>query len=214
MSNLHPAQVLFVVVMAAVLLRWNLWRAVAFVSPASVLLDVDTPAEHAQVPGALEPAHATLTGLGFTFLGTHLEHPRFGKRLVTWDYVHPTEQVFASLTLGLGGQPRLYFFTPTAGGGFVLTADHRRPAREVKGHYLSGSVEGAAPDRLLKVHLRRVPEVGAPQGPWTLDGRVVAARNWYLGAGKTEVRQQNAVGLLWSLGAIGMVGAAFLGRSS
>jgi hypothetical protein len=136
-----------------------------------------------------------------------LEHPRFGKRLVSFDYAHPTEKVYASVFEGLSGV-KTYLLTPTRGGGLVLTADFRRPAHEEKGRYLSGTVEGANPERLLRAHQRRVPELGEPESSWSLDGRVDAARSWYSGAGKTEVRQQNAVGLLWTVFAIGMVGAA------
>ncbi len=207
MSSLHPAQLFVLALASLVLIRWNLWRAVLFLAPGSVLVDSDAPAGAAPLPAPLSGPHRALLALGFVALGTHLEHPRFGKRLLSFDYAHPTERVYASLFLGLSG-PRLYLLTPTRGGGLVLTADFRRPAREEKGRYLSGTVEGATPERLLRAHQRRVAELGEPDSSWTLDGRVDAARSWYSGAGKTEVRQQNAVGLLWTVFAIGMVGAA------
>jgi hypothetical protein len=63
---------------------------------------------------------------------------------------------------------------------------------------------------VLKAHLRRVPEVGTPRRLETLDSRVVAAREWYARSGKAELRQQHAVGLLWTVFALGMVGASLL----
>jgi len=66
-------------------------------------------------------------------------------------------------------------------------------------------------ERLLKAHLRRMSEMGAPKAVWSIEGRLAAARAWYSDVGKTELRQQHAVGLLWTLGALGMVGASLLG---
>ena len=215
MIDAHSPWVLGLVVLAAAaLLRWHLWRAVLFLSPASMRVIADSPPGMASVPSSLEATHDALGALGFEHLGTHLEHPRFGRKLLLFDYVHREKQTFASVSEGPDGVARYSFFTPSAGGGFALTASFRKPGREVKGRVLSGGLEGANPERLFKAHVRRVAEVGPPEAEWTLEGRVAAQLAWYAGSGKPEVRQQNAVGLLWTLGALGMVGAAFLGRSS
>ncbi len=210
----HPGIRFLVVVVAAVLLRWHLWRAWAFVLPTSIRTEQESPPDTDPVPGALEATHEQLKKLGFAWLGTRLEHPRFGKKLVNYDYAHAELGAFATLYEGLGGAPRLYFFTPTKGGGYVLTANFRRPTRIVEGRYLSGYLEVSDVERLLKAHARRIPELGGADGVWTMDGRLDAARKWFAGFGKAEVRQQNAVGLLWTCGAIGMVGAAIFGRST
>jgi len=93
----------------------------------------------------------------------------------------------------------------------VLSANSRRPGANVPGRYLSGALIGVSVERLLKAHLRRMSEMGAPKAVWSIEGRLAAARAWYSDVGKTELRQQHAVGLLWTLGALGMVGASLLG---
>jgi len=209
-----PVVLLLVVAVAAALLRWHLWRAVVFVAPRSVRVEADTPDDSVPVTGSLESTHEALLKLGFSLLGTHVEHPRLRRPTMCWDYVDAKRSAFATLYEGPEGRAQLDFLTPTEGGGFVLTANYRRPSREVKHRYLSGALEGASSDRLWAVHQRRIPELGAPAAEWTLEGRVAAARAWLQGPGAVELRLQNAVGLLWTVGALGMVGAAMFGRSS
>lgn len=221
---LAPGNPIFIglaVLAALVILRLHLWRALLFARPSSVNVEVDAPADNVTVPGALEPAWDALRAEGFVLLGTHLEEARFAKPVTMYDAAHVDKRVFASLSSGRdgAGTPRLVLLTPIASKGldgetgFVLTANYRRPAREVAGFYCSGGIEGASPERLVKAHLRRVETFGvAPSGDFTLEARVAAARAWYRGAGKTELRQQHAVGLLWTLFAIGMVSAAIFGR--
>lgn len=210
----NPLYIGLAVIAALVILRLHLWRALIFLKPSSVRVEADAPADNVTVPGALEPAWDHLRAEGFTLLGTHLEEARFAPAVTMYDAVHAEKRVFASLSIAKEGGAQLVLLTPTAAGGFVLTANYRRPAREVPGRYSSGGIEGAAPERLVKAHLRRTEGLATPNDGWTLDGRVAAARAWYLGAGKTELRQQHAVGLLWTLFAIGMVGAAIFGRGS
>ena len=196
----------------AVVLRGNLWRAWLCLKPTSITIEADAPAGQCKLPQALERADAELRALRFTSLGSHLEQPRFGPQMVSYDYSHPTEPCFATLYVSTNGGAKLYFLTPTEGAGFVITANHRRAAREIKGRYLSGSLESFPAARVLTAHLRRVGEVGVPVGEFTQAGRIAAAKAWFAGPGNVEVRQQNALGLLWTVGTVGMVAAAIFGR--
>lgn len=205
---------LVVAVVVLVVLRRNLWRAIAFVAPGTVRVEVDAPADQMQLPDALRPLEAELLQLGFAKLGTHLEVPVLGRAQVLYDYAHAAERAFASAWLGSDGRPRLLFLTQGGEAGFALTADHRRAAREEPGRYLSGTLEAAPAERVFHVHQRRAAGLGAPRGELTLEGRVQASRDWYGGWGRKEVRAQNALGLLWTLGTLGMVGALLLGRRS
>jgi len=207
----HPLYAVLAVLAGVVVLRLQLWRAVIFLRPASVRLEIDTPDGGVMVPAALEGAWDALKAAGFTPLGSHLEHARFAPPVTLYDAAHVEKGAFASVFQGTDGRARVVLLSPID-GGFVFTANYRRPARDRKG-YSSGGIEGASVERLVNAHARRVAAHGTPQGPWTLEARVDAARNWYRGAGKAELRQQHAVGLLWTLGALGMVGAALAGRS-
>lgn len=195
-------------VAALVLLRFQAWRAVLCLRPQAVTVEVETPADVTQVPGELEDAWGELQKLGFVMLGAHSEKAPLSPA-ARWflDARHPVEPVIASLSVSRDEQEHLVFFTQSE-RGFVITANYRRLSFEVPGSYLAGGLDGATPERLLKAHLRRVPEIGTPKVLQTLEDRVVAAREWYSRSGKPELRQQHAVGLLWTLGALGMVGAA------
>jgi hypothetical protein len=195
----------------ALVFRGNLWRAWLCLKPTSIEIEPDAPPDQVKLPEELEKPDVELRALGFTSLGSHLEHPRFGPEMISYDYAHPTERCFATLYIGTDGTPRFYFLTRSVGGGFVITGNHRRPARELKGRYLSGALEAMPAARVFTAHLRRVPEVGAPDGEYTQAGRIAAGRAWFAGPGNVEVRQQNALGLLWTVGTVGMVAAAIFG---
>ena len=218
-------------VLGFAMFRLNLWRAWLVLQPGSTRLFIEDPGALTQVPGSLEAMHETLKSLGFASIGTHLEHPRFGASTLMYDYAHPALGVFATIfaapswgirfargiawvprTESEGPAVRLVLLTPTQNGGYVVSANSRRPGANVAGTYLSGALVDAPADRLLKAHLRRVTELGAPKAEWTIEGRLAAAKEWYSEVGKTELRQQHAVGLLWTLGALGMVGASFFGQ--
>ncbi len=205
-----PLIAALVLVAALVLLRFQAWRAVLCLWPQAMQVEVETPADVTQVPGELEDAWGELKKLGFILLGAHSEKaPLAPKARWFLDAVHPAHPVAASLTVGSDEQDQLVFFTQSD-RGFVITANYRRLSIEVPGAYLAGGLDGATPERCLKAHLRRVPEIGAPRVLKTIEERVVAAREWYSRSGKPELRQQHAVGLLWTLGALGMVGAALV----
>ncbi|PZR18644.1 MAG: hypothetical protein DI536_01830 [Archangium gephyra] len=194
-------------VIAVVLLRVFAWRAVLCLKPDSARVELETPADVTRIPGELEDTWAELKTLGFVLLGAHSEKYPLKDEVLFIDGVHEKEPVVASLTVGPDEQDHLTLWTQSE-RGWVVTANFKRPSREVPGAYLSGFIDGAGAERLFKVHVRRVPEVGAPRRLDTLEKRVDAARAWFGGSGKPELRQEHAVGLLWSVGALGMVAAA------
>ena len=202
-----PLYAVVALIGALVLLRFQAWRAVLCLRPQSVRVEVDTPADVTTVPPELEDTWGELKKLGFTLLGAHSERVPLSSPAWFLDAAHPTHPVVASLSVSADEQDHLVYFTQSD-RGFVITANYRRLSFEVPGVYLAGGLDGATPERLLKAHLRRVPEIGAPRPLKTIEERVVAAREWYSETGKPELRQQHAVGLLWTLGAVGMVGAA------
>ena len=189
------------------LLRWNLWRAILFLKPHAMRLDPDAPGDQMKLPEALAKAEAEVLSLGFARLGTHVERPPLSRARTNYDYVG--EGAWATLFTSPRGEPRLYFLTPTANEGFVITADHRRPALEVPGRYLSGGMDETGAERIYKAHLRRVATIGEAKVTPSLEARVEAARTWYRGIGQREVRQQNMLGLLWTVFSLGMVALAF-----
>ncbi len=208
-----PLLPIVLLVGAAALLRVFAWRALLFLRPQLVRVEPDTPADVTTVPGALEGEWDDLHRLGFTLLGSHLERHPLGPELVFYDGVHPEQPVCGSVFLGPDGSKRLMLLTRSA-DGYVITTNYRLASLEVPGRYLAGGIEGASAERLLKAHLRRMTELREPRRLDSLEKRVEAAREWFAGAGKPELRQQHAVALLWTLGALGMVGAALFKLAS
>ncbi len=204
------ATVLVGLVLAVALLRLNFWRALLVLFPASVRVEPEAPADQMDLPEACASLALQLKALGFIPLGSHEEKPRLRGATLSYDFAHPGERVFATLHLGPDGQPRLYFLTPLAPEGFVITAGYRRTALDIPGRYRSGALEDAAPDRLLRAHLKRLEGL-TPTGEFTWEGRVEAGRSWYRGLGQKEIRRQNLPGLLWTVAALAIVASAFLG---
>lgn len=203
-----PAVTVLMLVAAAVVLRLSLWRAVLTVRPDAVRVEPETPADVTTLPAELIDAGDQLEALGFTLLGTHSEKPPLRREELFFDYLHRTQPVLASLSLGREDLERLTLLTRTE-RGFVVTSNFKRPAREVPGRTLSGGLDGASIERVFKAHVRRVPELGPPVTLKSIDDAVEAVRAWFATSGKPESRQRHAVGLLWTLFALGMVGAAF-----
>lgn len=194
-------------------LRASLWRAWLFLNPTSMRIDTDAPADAVKLPTALDKQDVHLRAMGFKLLGSHTEHPRLGKELTSYDYAHPEGHTFATLWLSGSSTPRLYFLTPCVDGAYVITADYKRPAFEDTGRYLSGSIEDGPAERVFKAHERRLQELKPdPSTQWTLEGRVEAGKRWYAGVGQREVRAQNVLGLLWTIGTFVIIAAAVLGR--
>lgn len=206
----HLATVLAGLGLAVMLLVLNLWRAVLFLFPARVRVEPDAPAGQMGLPFELALAAQQLQALGFLPLGSHEEKPPLRRATLSYDYAHPGERVFATLHLGADGNPRLYFLTPLAPEGFVITAGYRRPALDIPGRYRSGGLEEASPERIFRAHLRRLEGL-SPTGDFTWEGRVEAGRSWYRGLGQKELRRQNLAGLLWTVAALAIVASVFLG---
>lgn len=205
----YPVLVVAVVIAAAVVLRFLLWRALLVFAPSSVRVEPEDPPGQARVPDPLTTITGQLAALGFSPLGTHSERPPLGPTTLCFDFARRADRTFATSWVAPGGEPRLYFLSVLAGGGLVITANYRRPARNIDGQYLSGGLENVSLERVLKAHLRLL-DGQAVSGELSLEGRVGAARAWYSGPGRAEVRQQNFPALLWSMGTLGMVAAAIL----
>jgi hypothetical protein len=193
-----------------VALRFTLWRALLFLWPESLRVEADEPPREwdgrdwGLLPLELRGAAAEMFALGFVPLGTHVEKPLLGPTRTCFDLVNTGARAHATLFQGTDHRARVYLLTTLEDGGYVVSAGYRRPAREVPGRYLSGYLENATPERVVRAHLRRV-EGHAATLDATLEGRVAAQRAWYRGPGRPEVRQRNARGLLWSVGTLGMV---------
>ncbi|MBI3184537.1 MAG: hypothetical protein HYZ28_20570 [Myxococcales bacterium] len=198
--------------LAGVVLYLNLWRAVLCLWPPSIRIEAEVPADKMQVPAELSALEKEVLSLGFRPVGSRFEKPRFTRETISYDYACDKDGAFATLYLSRDGSPRLYFLTRTDQGAFVISANYRRPAREVPGRYFSAGLEDVSPERVYKAHLRRTASFGAPIGRLDQEGRLEAARHWFSGPGRVEVRQKNLHGLLWSLASLGMVAVAVFGK--
>ncbi|MBL8956606.1 MAG: hypothetical protein JNK82_37875 [Myxococcaceae bacterium] len=192
------------------LLRRNLWRAILYLSPTSVRVEDDAPADaKVKLPLTLDPLVKTLAQLGFRFIGTHLEQPQLKAAVLSFDYANVEAQAYASLFVSEEGEPRVELLTPLAGGGFVRTASYRRSALEERG-YFSGYLENVPLERLLHAHQRTAAKLGEPVRTFDTASRLAAAKAWYQSpAAARELRQQHQSGLVWSFGAVVAAGLAF-----
>lgn len=219
------------VVGGAALVWANLWRALVFVTPSSTTLEIEDGSPDAPVPGWLEPSHESLRALGFSLVGTWLEQRRLGPTRTSWGYVNPAHHTFAVVSDGplvrraqpawIPPEPRLEregpaarvtFVTVSASNGFLLSSNFRRPGASVPARHLCAGLPGAAADRLFRAHLRRIPELGAPAGTFTLDGLLAHLREWQSSVGRAELQRLHAVGLLWTGGGLGMVASPLIER--
>ena len=213
-APLNPADVVIYLVVATTVyfvLRAYAWRALLCLQPGSMEVGEDAPADTA-LPKALTATDQALLAEGFHRIGSHYERPRLHAALVSHDYAHSTEGTYATVYLGRDLRPRLYFLTETVEGALVLTANFHRPAHEIPGRYSSGSLENLPVDRVFKAHVRRLAPFGKPKSAGNLSERVQIGQAWFAGPGRWEVRQQNALGLLWTMGTLGMVGAVILAK--
>jgi hypothetical protein len=207
LTPLQLAVLAAVLGMSAWLLRRNLWRAVVYLSPRTVKVEEDAPADaKLKRPDALALPAAELEALGLKFIGTHLEEPRLKSPVLCFDFASPTAHTFASLFLDDDQQPRVELLTPLEKGGFVRTANYRRSAFEGPG-YFSGYLENIPLERILVAHQRRVAALGPPREGWDVAARVAAGKAWYSSYGaQRELRQLHQQGLVMTFGAV-VVGA-------
>jgi hypothetical protein len=219
------------VLLGAALIWANLWRALQVVSPSAMRVEIDDGTSEVPVPGWLEPTHEGLAALGFAPVGTLLEHRRLGPERTTWAYVNPTQHTFAFVSDSPlvrarrslltppeprlereGPAARLSYVTTSGRGRFLLSSNFRRPGASIPGVHLCAGLPGAPPDRLFRAHVRRIVELGTPLGDFTLEGALGHLTDWHLTVGRAELRRQHGVGLLWTLGGLGMVAGPLVGR--
>ena len=97
---------------------------------------------------------------------------------------------------GPAAAPRLVYYSPFADGAYVLTDSHARPSRADR-HAQAGTVRGAAPEGQLAAHEiaveRFAAQHGTPAVALDLAARVAAARAWYSGDGRRELRRAAAL---------------------
>lgn len=221
-------QLLFVLA-GAVSLWANLWRALVFLTPRAVIIEIEDGTPDAPVPGWLESTAELLRSLGFVPLGTFSERHRLGPTRTSWAFHHAEHRTFALVadsplvrraSVLVPPEPRLEREGPAARvtlftaapTGFLLSSNFRRPGADVPGRHLAGGLPGATPDRLFRAHLRRIPEIGPGRDGATLDALLALVHEWHHGVGRSELRRQHAVGLLWTVGGLGMVAGPLVGR--
>ncbi len=209
----------------------NLWRALIVLSPAATRFEIDDGTADATVPGWLEPTDAALKTLGFNPLGTWLELRRFGPTRTSWGYVNGATSTWAVVSdswlvrahrsVATPPEPRLEregpaarvsFITLSDDGRSLVSSNFRRPGAETPDHQCAG-LPGVTIERLFKAHQRRAEAlsgVGAVSSG--LDGLVTFLALASRTVQRRELRAQHAVGLLWTLGGLGMVSAPLFGR--
>ena len=215
----------------AALIWANLWRALVFITPSSTAFEIEDGSPDAPVPGWLEETHEALRGLGFSLVGTWIEQRRLGPTRTSWGYVNEAQKTFAIASDAPlvrtsqrpwtppepriereGPAARVTFLTVSGEGAWLLSSNFRRPGAAVPNRHLCAGLPAAAADRLFRAHLRRVPEIGAPAGTFTLDGLLAHLRDWHSTVGRAELQRLHAVGLLWTVGGLGMVAGPLVGR--
>ncbi|MCU0697794.1 MAG: hypothetical protein MUC96_14810 [Myxococcaceae bacterium] len=233
MTTLDAAQVVPLVTMGlgAGLVWANLWRALVVLWPRAIHLEIDDGTSDVPVAGWLEPTHDALRALGFSPVGTFFETRRAGPSRTTWAYVNAGQHLFAFVSDSPlvrarrslltppeprlereGPAARLTFVTTAGPGRYLVSSNFRRPGASVPQVHLCAGLPGANPERLVRAHLRRVGELGAPTGDFSLDGAFALWTDWHLTVGRTELQRQHGVGLLWTLGGLGMVAGPLIGR--
>lgn len=195
-----------VVLSAIVLLRFWLWRALLFFRPATLRGEWDSFEADTRLPIALERLGAELSDEGFILLGSRLERAPLGPTRTLYEWANADARSFATLYVR-ASEPRFFFLTPLADGGFVLSANHRRPLGDESRGYLSSGLEGVTVARLHRAHQRRL--VGLrPEGKFDARAREEAAQLWLDRFGRFEIRQKNVRALLWSLSALALAAYA------
>ena len=137
---------------------------------------------------------AELERLGFTPLGILHERAPLGALDREVDsYADASRGTYADVSQerGAADAPRLLFYSPFQDGAYVLTANHPRHA-VASARAQAGAVVGAAPEAQLAAHEIAVERFaahhGAPAVALDLAARLDAARAWYAGEGRRELR--------------------------
>ncbi|HET9595330.1 MAG TPA: hypothetical protein VFP65_07105 [Anaeromyxobacteraceae bacterium] len=138
---------------------------------------------------------AQLEELGFVALGIQRERAPLGAHRAEADvYADPSRGSFADVAQR-GAEPQVTFVSPFPDGAFVVTADHRRPS--ASGPMLqAGGLPGASLEALLAAHEVAVERFaarhGTPAVATRLEARLAAARGWWAGFGRWELRRAHA----------------------
>lgn len=140
---------------------------------------------------------ASLEELGFRPLGIQHARGALGA-LSTQDDVYAAEDRGAFADVVEGGRregPGVVFFTPFEGGAAVLTASFPRRAIATE-RVQAGGLPGAPLPAVLAAHevaVQRFSErYGRPAVSATLEARLAAARAWFEGEGRRELRRVHA----------------------
>jgi hypothetical protein len=155
---------------------------------------------------------AALAELGFVSLGVVRERGPLGAHRAETDaWADPSRGTFADVAQRGAEPAQVTFVSPFPDGAFVVTADHRRPA--ASGPRLqAGGLPGASLQGLLAAHEVAVERFaarhGAPAVATRLDARLEAARAWWAGFGRGELRRANALGLAAAAFALALLGSS------
>ncbi len=139
-----------------------------------------------------------LEDLGFSSLGIAHEASALGARPVEGDvYANAPRGVFADVVEPRPGEgPGVVFFTPFPSGAAVLTASFRRSTIATS-DVQAGGIPDAPLHAVLAAHEVAVARFAARHGPPTvtadLEARLSAARAWFQGEGRRELRRENAM---------------------
>lgn len=152
-------------------------------------------------------AGAALEALGFVPLGVVEERGPLGALARDSDaYASTTRGVFADVLQEGAGSPRVQFVTPFDDGAAVLTAAFRRGA-VITDRVQAGGMPDAPLEAVLAAHEKGVARLAATHGrpavAEDVESRAAAARAWYDGEGRRELRRAHL--LAFGIAALGVV---------
>ena len=169
-------------------------RALLFVSPS-----VRVSGEAGAAPRSARRLRlgAALEELGFRPLGIQRARSALGAVSAEDDvYADEERGAFADVVEGgRGNGPGVVFFTPFEGGAAVLTASFRRRAIATE-KVQAGGIPDAPLEGVLAAHEvaveRFAQRFGRPAVTADLEARLGAARSWFRGEGRRELRRAHA----------------------
>jgi hypothetical protein len=204
---------ILVVLFAAYMLFRHGRRALLFLAPGLVRVRGEAGAPPAS-PMQLR-AGDELAGLGFARLGTRCEEGALGGLSLASDaWVNQAEGAFADVFDHLprhGHGPWVYFLSAFSDGATVLTANHPRLARSTP-WLQTGGLPGSSLAATWAAHRvaaeRFAAQHGRPSAPTDLEARQAAARAWYRGPGRGELRRLFFLNFLNALVALLLIAAS------